>query len=47
MLSVKTIETSIATVFSKLDLMPDPDDNRRVLAVIAFLDSSRDLASPN
>lgn len=46
MLSVKTIETSIATIFSKLDLVPDPDDNRRVLAVIAFLDSGRDVHMP-
>jgi DNA-binding NarL/FixJ family response regulator len=37
-LSVKTIEGSIATIFSKLGLEPDPDDNRRVLAVLAHLD---------
>jgi DNA-binding NarL/FixJ family response regulator len=37
-LSVKTIEGSIATTFSKLGLEPDPDDNRRVLAVLAYLD---------
>ncbi len=38
MLSVKTIEGAIATIFSKLGLEPDPDDNRRVLAVLAYLD---------
>ncbi len=42
MLSIKTIEAAMASVFSKLDLEPDRDDNRRVLAVLAYLDSSRD-----
>lgn len=37
-LSPKTIEGAIATVFSKLHLEPGPDDNRRVLAVLAYLD---------
>lgn len=37
-LSIKTIEGSIATIFSKLGLEPGPDDNRRVLAVLAYLD---------
>jgi len=37
-LSIKTVEGSIATIFSKLELEPDPDDNRRVLAVLAYLD---------
>lgn len=37
-LSVKTIEGLIATIFAKLDLEPDPDINRRVLAVLAHLD---------
>jgi DNA-binding NarL/FixJ family response regulator len=37
-LSVKTVESAIATILSKLDLEPDPDDNRRVLAVLAYLD---------
>lgn len=41
MLSPKTIEGAIATVFSKLDLEPGPDDNRRVLAVLAYLDHPR------
>lgn len=39
MFSVKTIESVIAAIFTKLDLEPDPDDNRRVLAVLAYLGS--------
>jgi DNA-binding NarL/FixJ family response regulator len=37
-LSVKTVESSIADILSKLDLEPDPDQNRRVLAVLTYLD---------
>ncbi|HYI23575.1 MAG TPA: response regulator transcription factor [Candidatus Limnocylindrales bacterium] len=40
-LSIKTVEASIATILSKLGLEPDPDDNRRVLAVLAYLDPGR------
>ena len=35
----KTIETHIASIFSKLNLLPEPDDHRRVLAVRAWMDS--------
>ena len=37
-ISVKTVEAQVATIFSKLNLEEHPDDNRRVLAVIAYLD---------
>lgn len=38
-LSTKTIEAHVHSIFTKLDLVPDPDDHRRVLAVLAFLRS--------
>lgn len=40
-LSVKTVEGAIADILSKLELEPDPDQNRRVLAVLAYLDPGR------
>jgi DNA-binding CsgD family transcriptional regulator len=36
-LSPKTVETHVAAVFAKLGLAPHPDDNRRVLAALAWL----------
>jgi DNA-binding NarL/FixJ family response regulator len=40
-LSVKTVEGGIAAAFTKLGLDPDPRDNRRVLAVLAYLEQSQ------
>lgn len=39
-LSAKTVEAHVGSIFTKLDLAPDADDHRRVLAVLAFLRSS-------
>jgi DNA-binding NarL/FixJ family response regulator len=36
-LAEKTVESHIATLLNKLNLEPTPDDNRRVLAVLAWL----------
>jgi DNA-binding NarL/FixJ family response regulator len=36
-LSPKTVEAYVRSVFTKLGLHPGADDNRRVLAVLAFL----------
>jgi DNA-binding NarL/FixJ family response regulator len=40
MVSIKTVEGAIAAAFMKLELDPDPSNNRRVLAVLAYLDQS-------
>jgi DNA-binding NarL/FixJ family response regulator len=40
-LGVRTIETHTNAVFQKLGLLPTSDENRRVRAVLAFLDATR------
>jgi DNA-binding NarL/FixJ family response regulator len=36
-ISARTVEAACAQLFRKLDLEPSPEENRRVLAVLAFL----------
>jgi DNA-binding NarL/FixJ family response regulator len=36
-MSPKTVETHVGSIFTKLDLLPDAGDHRRVLAVLTFL----------
>lgn len=39
-ISLKTVETHIPQIFAKLDLHEDPDGNRRVRAVLAYMNAT-------
>jgi DNA-binding NarL/FixJ family response regulator len=40
-MSPKTVESHVRAIFQKLDLSENPDDHRRVAAVVRWLQHSR------
>jgi DNA-binding NarL/FixJ family response regulator len=45
-LSPKTVESHVRNILLRLDITPEPEDHRRVLAVLAYLRSPRDVVLP-
>ncbi len=41
-LSQKTVESHVRNIFMRLDLSQEPDDHRRVLAVLHYLGAARE-----
>ena len=40
-MSPKTVESHVRSIFTKLDLTENPEEHRRVVAVIQWLQTSR------
>jgi DNA-binding NarL/FixJ family response regulator len=43
----RSVEKHVGNIFNKLDLTPSADDNRRVLAVLRYLDPDRADGKPH